>query len=120
MVKVTLPLIVTMLLLLALVTAAPVSVRPDTPSGQTPQVRLSPRAEEEIKQVEQHIDAIETAALADLGASPDHVRRIAFLGKLLLFDKELSVNRNEACAFCHMPETGFGAPVSELNKTTVS
>lgn len=120
MVKLALPLVVTMLLLLALVTAAPVGLRPDAPSGQIPQVRLSPRAEEEIKQVEQHIDAIEAAALADLGASPDHVRRIALLGKLLLFDKELSVNRNEACAFCHMPETGFGAPVSELNKTTVS
>ena len=120
MVKLVLPLVVTMLLLLALVTAAPVAVRPDTPPGQTPQVRLSPRAEEEIKQVEQHIDAIETAALADLGASPDHVRRVALLGKLLLFDKELSVYRNEACAFCHMPETGFGAPVSELNRTTVS
>jgi cytochrome c peroxidase len=30
------------------------------------------------------------------------------------------VNRNEACAFCHMPETGFTGPVSELNKTTGS
>src|SRR3982074_1793534 len=38
----------------------------------------------------------------------------------MLFDKELSVNRNEACAFCHMPETGFTGPLSELNKTTGS
>jgi cytochrome c peroxidase len=34
------------------------------------------------------------------------------------YDKQLSVNRNEACAFCHMPETGFTGPVSELNRTT--
>ena len=34
----------------------------------------------------------------------------------MLYDKNLSVNRNEACAFCHMPETGFTGPVSELNR----
>src|SRR6476660_7742617 len=38
----------------------------------------------------------------------------------MLYDKHLSVNRNEACAFCHMPETGFTGPVSELNRTTGS
>ena len=38
----------------------------------------------------------------------------------MLYDKQLSVNRNEACAFCHMPETGFTGPVSELNRTTGS
>jgi cytochrome c peroxidase len=83
-------------------------------------VQLSPRAEEEIRQVEARIDNIEAAALAELTATPDPARRITLLGKLLLFDKNLSVNRNEACAFCHMPETGFGAPVSVLNMTTVS
>ena len=36
----------------------------------------------------------------------------------MLYDKHLSVNHNEACAFCHMPETGFTGPVSELNQTT--
>jgi cytochrome c peroxidase len=30
------------------------------------------------------------------------------------------VNRNEACAFCHMPEAGFTGPISELNRTTGS
>src|SRR5438128_870336 len=38
----------------------------------------------------------------------------------MLYDKELSVNRNQACAFCLMPETGFTGPVSELNRTTGS
>ena len=36
----------------------------------------------------------------------------------MLYDKQLSVNRNEACAFCHMPEAGFAGPVSEINRTT--
>jgi cytochrome c peroxidase len=48
------------------------------------------------------------------------VQQIELLGKAMLYDKELSVNRNEACTFCHMPETGFTGPVSELNRTTGS
>src|SRR6266852_5068792 len=89
-------------------------------SEAPPQVRLSPRAQEEIRQLEARINSIEAAALADLTAMADPAGRITLLGKLLLFDKELSVNKNEACAFCHMPETGFGAPLSTLNMTTVS
>jgi hypothetical protein len=54
-------------------------------------------------------------------APPDNqVQQIELLGKLMLYDKELSVNRNEACAFCHMPAAGFAGPVSELNRTTGS
>ena len=48
------------------------------------------------------------------------MQQIELLGKLLLYDKELSVNRNEACAFCHMPEAGFTGPISEINRTTGS
>jgi cytochrome c peroxidase len=48
------------------------------------------------------------------------VQQVELLGKAMLYDKELSVNRNQACAFCHMPETGFTGPVSELNRTTGS
>src|SRR5208337_4785454 len=42
------------------------------------------------------------------------------LGKLMLFDKHLSVNQNEACSFCHTPETGFTGPIQSLNLSTVS
>ncbi len=46
--------------------------------------------------------------LSRLAVPPDNqVQQIELLGKLMLYDKELSVNRNEACAFCHMPEAGF-------------
>jgi cytochrome c peroxidase len=75
----------------------------------------------EIARVETEIDRIEAATLTRLAAAPDNqVQQVELLGKLLLFDKQLSVNRNEACAFCHMPETGFTGPVSELNRTTGS
>ena len=87
-------------------------------AGET-SLTLSPKALEEIAQVEAEIDRIEAQALERLGAPPDNqVQQIELLGKLMLYDKHLSVNRNEACAFCHMPETGFTGPVSELNRTT--
>jgi cytochrome c peroxidase len=73
----------------------------------------------EIARVEGEIDQIESDSLKRLMSLPDNqVQRIELLGKLLLYDKQLSVNRNEACAFCHMPETGFTGPISELNRTT--
>lgn len=118
--RLVLLLAICLLFVLAVGTAITTSVHCEPFSEPPPQVRLSPRAQEEIRQLEARIDNIEAVTLADLNASPDHARRVALLGKLLLFDKNLSVNRNEACAFCHMPETGFGAPLSTLNMTTVS
>lgn len=95
------------------------------PGGGTPvaasDTTLSPEALQQIAQVEAEIDRIEAQTLARLAAPPDNqVQQIELLGKLMLYDKQLSVNRNEACAFCHMPETGFTGPVSELNRTTGS
>jgi cytochrome c peroxidase len=82
---------------------------------------LSPAALTEIAAVEAEIDRIEAQTLDRLAALPNsQVQQIELLGKLMLYDKELSVHRNEACAFCHMPETGFTGPVSELNRTTGS
>ena len=82
---------------------------------------LTPEALREIAQVEAEIDRIEAQTLERLAMPPDNqVQQIELLGKLMLYDKQLSVNRNEACAFCHMPETGFTGPVSELNRTTGS
>jgi cytochrome c peroxidase len=82
---------------------------------------LSPQALKEIAEVEDRIDRIEADALQRLATPPDNqVQQIELLGKLLLYDKHLSVNHNEACAFCHTPETGFTGPVSELNRTTGS
>ena len=98
------------LLLAAMLIAGPLHAEETT---------LSPAALKEIAQVEAEIDRIEAQTLARLAAPPDNqIQQIELLGKLMLYDKQLSVNRNEACAFCHMPETGFTGPVSELNRTT--
>jgi len=85
------------------------------------EITLSPKAIEEIAQVEAEIDRIEAETLKRLAPPPDNqVQQVELLGKLLLYDKHLSVHRNEACAFCHMPDVGFTGPSSELNRTTGS
>ena len=62
---------------------------------------LSPQALQEIAQVEAEVDRIEFQTLARLASPLDNeVQQVELLGKLMLYDKQLSVNRNEACAFC--------------------
>jgi cytochrome c peroxidase len=88
-------------------------------AGEETSSKLSPQMVQEIAQVEAVIDRIEALTIERLAAPPDNqIQQIELLGKLMLYDKNLSVYRNEACAFCHMPETGFTGPVSELNRTT--
>src|ERR1035437_6420381 len=88
------------------------------------QPSLPPAAQNEIVDVESRIDRYEASYLKEFQAVPPAQNYQAtneiMLGALLLYDKTLSVKRNEACAFCHMPETGFTGPVSTLNETTGS
>ena len=96
-----------------------VTMGADAPGAEERSSNLSPEVLQEIAKVEAEIDRTEAQAIARLAAPPDNqIQQIELLGKLMLYDKELSVNRNEACAFCHMPATGFTGPVSELNRTT--
>jgi cytochrome c peroxidase len=93
----------------------------DMASAQDASTTLSPQALREIARVEAEIDRIEAETAERLAKAPgNQVQQVELLGKLILFDKQLSVYRNEACMFCHMPETGFTGPVSELNRTTGS
>src|SRR3977135_1613944 len=93
----------------------------DAPGAEDSSTTLSPRALQEIAQVAAEIDSLEAQAIERLAAPPDNqIQQIELLGKLMLYDKDLSVYRNEACAFCHMAETGFTGPVSELNRTTAA
>jgi len=84
----------------------------DVLAAEEASVTLSPKALEEVAQVEAEIDRIEAQTLERLAVPPDNqVQQIELLGKALLYDKNLSVNRNQACAFSHMPETGFAGPI---------
>jgi cytochrome c peroxidase len=93
-------------------------------NNETQETTLSPAAQTEVTHVESRIDRYEAFYLKAFEATPaaqnDQLTNEARLGALLLYDKTLSVKRNEACAFCHMPETGFTGPVSALNQTNGS
>src|SRR5258707_2850150 len=98
-----------------------VTLHGGVPSAKEGGTVLSAQALREIAQVEAEIDRVEAQTIERLATPPDNqVQQLELLGKLMLFDTQLSVNRNEACAFCHMPETGFTGPVSELNRATGS
>src|SRR5260370_39230213 len=81
----------------------------------------APKLQTEIAQVEARVDALEGAALTQAGqVYPGAPKAVVVLGKLLFFDKNLSVNRNTACGFCHIPETGFQGGIELINRTSVN
>ena len=76
---------------------------------------------QDVAKVVADLDRIEADTLSRMEHTTlDRQGRMRTLGKLMLFDRHLSVNQNEACSFCHTPETGFTGPIQALNLTTVS
>src|SRR5260370_24490808 len=78
-------------------------------------------ARKEIKSVELEIDRIEAESLNKARSTTlDRFQQITLLGKLIFYDNQLAVKRNESCVLCHMPHTRLSGPVSTLNQTTVA
>ena len=101
--------------------AAATALRSGEANRPTDRDPIPGAALKEIKSVELEIDRIEDESLHQAqSATLDRFQQITLLGKIIFYDKNLSVNRNEACSFCHMPETGFSGPVSALNQTTAA
>src|SRR5271169_1180586 len=83
--------------------------------------QMPPGFDQDVARVVADVDGIEADTLRKMDqATLDRQGQIHTLGKLMLFDKHLSVNQNEACSFCHTPETGFTGPIQSLNLSTVS
>jgi cytochrome c peroxidase len=83
--------------------------------------QMPPGFDQEVARVVADLDRIESDTLLQMSRTTlDREGQIRTLGKLLLFDKHLSVNQNEACSFCHTPETGFTGPIQSLNLSTVA
>jgi cytochrome c peroxidase len=81
----------------------------------------APTLQTEIAQVEARVDALEGEALTQaIQVYPGAPEAVVVLGKVLFFDKNLSVNRNTACGFCHNPETGFQGGIELINRTSVN
>lgn len=68
------------------------------------------------------IDSIFAATVAEAQARPpaELDAQVTLLGKMLFYDKTLSVNRNMSCAECHDPRTGFTGGIETINKTIVA
>jgi cytochrome c peroxidase len=87
----------------------------------------------EIARVLREVDVIESRALARWRALKPPIltgqppilqdtgtEATETLGELMLFDKNISPNRNQACASCHMPYAGFSGPIPSVNLTMVA
>ena len=93
---------------------------------------LPPDLDSEIARVLREVDVIEDRALTRwhtlqppvLAGQPPVLTNIGTeatetLGELMLFDRNMSANRNQACASCHMPYAGFGGPIPSVNLTII-
>jgi cytochrome c peroxidase len=87
----------------------------------------------ETARVDREVDVIESRALARwhalkppiLTGQPPILKNtgtdaVEILGELMLFDKNMSVRRDQACGFCHMPYAGFSGPIPSVNLTMVA
>src|SRR5229473_121647 len=87
----------------------------------------------EIARVLREVDVIESRALARWRALKPPIltgqppilqdtgtEATETLGELMLFDKNISPNRNQACASCHMPYAGFSGPIPSVNLTMIA
>jgi cytochrome c peroxidase len=94
---------------------------------------LPPNLDSEIARVQREVDVIESRALAQwyalkppvLTGQPPVLKNtgteaVETLGELMMFDKNISVGRNQACGFCHMPYAGFSGPIPSVNLTVVA
>ena len=70
-----------------------VTMGADAPGAEERSSTLSPQVLKEIAKVEAEIDLTEAQAIERLAAPPDNqIQQIELLGKLMLYDKDLSVN----------------------------
>jgi hypothetical protein len=82
----------------------------------------------EVKRVQREVDVIFKQTLAQwhalrpptpTGQPPilqgSGYQAVVLLGKLLNYDRNMSVGRDVACSSCHMPYTGFTAPIPSIN-----
>jgi cytochrome c peroxidase len=87
----------------------------------------------EIARVQQELDVIEGRALARWQAltppSPTGqppvlqntgTEAMETLWELMLYDRNISPNKNQACASCHMPYVGFSGPIPSVNLTMIA
>jgi len=94
---------------------------------------LPPDLEPELLRVRREVQIIFERYLGEMGALPPPTltgnpptlfptgyEAVRILGGLLNFDENMSPFRNQACASCHLPYTGFSGPIPSVNLTMVA
>ena len=87
----------------------------------------------EVTRVQREVDLVESRALARwkglgrptlIGQPPvlqnTGTEAIETLGELMLYDRNMSPRKNQACASCHMPYAGFSGPIPSVNLTMIA
>src|SRR5712675_396841 len=87
----------------------------------------------ELARVLREVDVIEGRAIARWHALPpltvtnqppifkdSGTEAVETLGELMNYDKNISPNKNQACASCHMPYVAFSGPISSVNLTMIT
>src|SRR3984893_11440263 len=99
---------------------------------------LPPDLNSEIARVLREVDLIEDRAIERWHSLPPPTRletrpgpnppvlkdtgaeSIETLGELMLFDKNMSPGRTQACTSCHMPYAGWAGPIPSVNLTIIA
>jgi len=94
---------------------------------------LPPDLASEIERVRREVKVVFQQALGESRALPPSTvtgqpptqqgsgyRAVKTLGKLMNYDENMSVFKNRACAFCHMPYAGFSGPIPSVNLTMIA
>src|SRR5712664_459978 len=99
---------------------------------------LPANLESEIARVLREIEVIEDRAIQRWHSLPPPTRfpvragpnppvlqgtgteSIETLGELMLFDRNMSPGRNQACTSCHMPYAGWSGPIPSVNLTMIA
>ncbi len=82
----------------------------------------------ELERVLREVDFIEARALArwralpppTMTGQPPTTEDIETLGELMNYDRNISPNKNTACASCHMPYAAFSGPIPSVNLTMIA
>ena len=94
---------------------------------------LPPDLRSEIERVRREVNLIFQQALGEWRALPPPTltgqpptlqgtgyQAVQTLGKLMNYDENMSVFRDRACAFCHMPYVAFSGPIPSVNLTMIA
>lgn len=75
-----------------------------------------------VQALNRFITNTETRTLDQIfsGKYPPGQDAVTILGKVMLYDRNLSVNGTVACATCHLPQVGFTSEGNIFNQTTVA